>query len=191
MRRFQGRRSSERVIPWEVADRCADAKVDPVTTDRRHCDVRSHSVRPAGQSMNAIRRRPLAQQSRVPLGIHLRYVDGEGCFTVSISRERVARRLGGEAELLGQPERRSCRGASCDPGVLRVRKHPADAATDLKWETRRLEESSSGSFRTSSGSALSGKRYDFERFASICRLMADGAHRAATVSSRSSSSLGR
>src|SRR4051794_25531326 len=41
MRRFQGRRGSERVIPWEVAElsRRRGGEVDPVTTDSSHsCD---------------------------------------------------------------------------------------------------------------------------------------------------------
>ncbi len=47
----------------------------------------------------------------------------------------------------------------------------------LKWETRRLEEILERVIpHFERFPLLSGKRYDFERFASVCRLMADGAH---------------
>ena len=48
----------------------------------------------------------------------------------------------------------------------------------LKWETRRLEhllERVIPHFERFP--LLSGKRFDFERFVSVCRLQADGAHR--------------
>ena len=47
----------------------------------------------------------------------------------------------------------------------------------LKWETRRLEDILDRVVpHFERFPLLSGKRYDFERFASICRLMAGGAH---------------
>ena len=48
----------------------------------------------------------------------------------------------------------------------------------LKWETRRLEDLLDRVIpHFERYPLLSGKRYDFERFAAICRSMADGAHR--------------
>src|SRR5438034_11186199 len=48
----------------------------------------------------------------------------------------------------------------------------------LKWETRRLEDILGLVIpHFERFPLLSGKRYDFERFASVCRLMAGGAHR--------------
>src|SRR5436190_15785035 len=41
-----------------------------------------------------------------------------------LTASEIARWLGSETELLRQPERRSCRGASRVAGLLRVRKHP-------------------------------------------------------------------
>jgi hypothetical protein len=47
----------------------------------------------------------------------------------------------------------------------------------LKWETRRLEDILDRVVpHFERYPLLSGKRYDFERFASVCRLMAAGAH---------------
>ena len=48
----------------------------------------------------------------------------------------------------------------------------------LRWETRRLEDILERVIpHFEANPLLSGKRYDFQRFASVCRLMADGAHR--------------
>ena len=47
----------------------------------------------------------------------------------------------------------------------------------LKWETRRLEEILGRIVpHFERYPLLSSKRYDFDRFASVCRLMADGVH---------------
>ena len=48
----------------------------------------------------------------------------------------------------------------------------------LKWETRRLEDLLERVIpHFERFPLLSGKRFDFERFAGVCRLMAEGAHR--------------
>src|SRR5256714_15640094 len=88
--------------------------------------MRSHSVRHCCDNL-WMRSDAGPWSSREFLSAYISgYADGEGCFTVSISARANARdRMGGEAELLRQPERRSCRGASCDRGVFRVRKHPS------------------------------------------------------------------
>ena len=108
------------------------------------------------------------------------YVDGEGCFTVSISpraklavgwevRPRLSVSQNGDrAEVLQLIQ------AHFGCGSIR----PDRSDKTLKWETRRLEdilERVIPHFERSP--LLSGKRFDFERFAVICRLMADGAHR--------------
>jgi LAGLIDADG endonuclease len=108
------------------------------------------------------------------------YVDGEGCFSVSISPR---------AKLLAGWEVRpslsvSQNGARAE--VLHAIKayfgcgsiRPDRSDRTLKWETRRLEDILGRvipHFETFP--LLSGKRYDFERFASVCRLMAGGGHR--------------
>src|SRR5262249_13668050 len=100
---LQGRRSSEKVIPWEVRRR----RLDPVTTDRPCPHGREIAFRPAlpRQSMDAIRRRPFGQ-SRVPLGVHLRLRRRRRLLhRLNRSAGDARGRLGGEAELLRQPER--------------------------------------------------------------------------------------
>ena len=80
---------------------------------------------------------------------------------------------------LRQPERRSCRGAS----VLRMHFgcggiRPDRSDRTLKWETRRLDDLLERVIpHFEAYPLLSGKRFDFERFAAVCRLMAAGAHR--------------
>ena len=75
--------------------------------------------------MDAIRRRPLVQQSRVPLGVHLRHADGEGCFTVSIS-PRAKLLVGWEVRpsfsVSQNGDRAEVLHVMAD--LLRVRKHP-------------------------------------------------------------------
>jgi hypothetical protein len=108
------------------------------------------------------------------------YIDGEGCFTVSISpRAKLAvgwevrpslsvSQNGDRAEVLQLIQ------AQFGCGSIR----PDRSDKTLKWETRRLEdmlESVLPHFERYP--LLSGKRFDFERFARICQLMAAGAHR--------------
>jgi hypothetical protein len=108
------------------------------------------------------------------------YADGEGCFTVSIA-PRASLRVGWEvrpsfsvsqngdrAEVLQLIE------ATFGCGTIR----PDCSDRTLKWETRRLEDILDRVIpHFEHYPLLSGKRSDFERFAAICRLMADGAHR--------------
>ncbi len=108
------------------------------------------------------------------------YVDGEGCFTVSISpRAKLlvgwevrpslsVSQNGDRAEVLHALQ------AYFGCGSIR----PDRSDKTLKWETRRLGdllESVIPHFE--SYPLLSGKRLDFECFAAVCRLMADGVHR--------------
>ena len=108
------------------------------------------------------------------------YIDGEGCFTVSISpRAKLAvgwevrpslsvSQNGDRAEVLQLIQ--------ADLGCGSIRPDRSDKT--LKWETRRLEDILGrviphfGCFPL-----LSGKRLDFERFARVCHAMADGEHR--------------
>ena len=108
------------------------------------------------------------------------YADGEGCFTVSIA-PRASLLVGWEvrpsfsvsqngdrAEVLQLIE------ATFGCGAIR----PDRSDRTLKWETRRLEDLLDRVIpHFERFPLLSGKRYDFERFAAICRLMADRAHR--------------
>jgi hypothetical protein len=107
------------------------------------------------------------------------YVDGEGCFTVSIApRARLlvgwevrpgfsVSQNGDRAEVLHAiKEYFGC-------GSIR----PDRSDKTLKWETRRLEDIQRVVVpHFESYPLLSSKRYDFDRFASVCRLMASDAH---------------
>ena len=108
------------------------------------------------------------------------YVDGEGCFTVSISpRAKLlagwevrpslsVSQNGDRAEVLHALQ------AYFGCGSIR----PDRSDRTLKWETRKLEDILERVIPHFEASPLlSGKRLDFERFASVCRLMAAGAHR--------------
>jgi hypothetical protein len=111
------------------------------------------------------------------------YVDGEGCFTVSISPR---------AKLLAGWEVRPSLSVSQNGDraeVLRLlRAHfgcgsirPDRSDRTLKWETRRLEDLLERVVpHFEAYPLLSGKRLDFDRFATVCRLMAAGAHREKT-----------
>jgi hypothetical protein len=108
------------------------------------------------------------------------YVDGEGCFTVSIS-PRPTLRVGWEVRpsvsvsqngdrsevLLAMQEYFGCGSLRLDRGDL-----------TLKWETRRLSSILSSVVPHFRDYPLqSGKRRDFELFAEICERMARGEHR--------------
>jgi LAGLIDADG endonuclease len=108
------------------------------------------------------------------------YVDGEGCFTVSISpRAKLAvgwevrpslsvSQNGDRAEVLQLIQ------AHFGCGSIR----PDRSDKTLKWETRRLEDILVRVIpHFEQFPLLSGKRFDFGRFASVCRSMADGEHR--------------
>ena len=108
------------------------------------------------------------------------YVDGEGCFTVSISpRAKLAvgwevrpslsvSQNGDRAEVLQLIQ------AYFGCGSIR----PDRSDKTLKWETRRLEDILVRVIpHFERFPLLSGKRFDFECFAGVCRSMADGRHR--------------
>ena len=108
------------------------------------------------------------------------YVDGEGCFTVSISpRAKLlagwevrpsfsVSQNGDRAEVLHALQ------AYFGCGSIR----PDRSDKTLKWETRRLEDFLDRVIpHFERYPLLSGKRLDFERFAAVCDLQAAGAHR--------------
>jgi hypothetical protein len=108
------------------------------------------------------------------------YVDGEGCFTVSISPRAKLRvrwevrpsfsvsQNGDRAEVLYALQ------AYFGCGSIR----PDRSDQTLKWETRRLGDILETVIpHFEQWPLMSGKGRDFERFAQICRLMAEGAHR--------------
>ena len=133
-----------------------------------------------GKSMDVIRRRPLAS-SREFLSAYISgYVDGEGCFSVSISpRAKLlagwevrpslsVSQNGDRAEVLHAIQ------AYFGCGSIR----PDRSDKTLKWETRRLEDILDRVIpHFEAYPLLSGKRRDFERFAAVCKLMATGEHR--------------
>ena len=108
------------------------------------------------------------------------YADGEGCFTVSISPRSKLRagwevrpsfsvsQNGDRAEVLYAIE------AFFGCGSIR----PDRSDKTLKWETRRLEDLLGRVIpHFERWPLMSGKQCDFERFAAVCRLMAEGGHR--------------
>jgi hypothetical protein len=108
------------------------------------------------------------------------YVDGEGCFTVSISpRAKLlvgwevrpslsVSQNGDRAEVLHAIQ------AYFGCGSIR----PDRSDKTVKWETRRLEDILDHVVpHFERYPLLSGKRFDFERFAAICNLMAEARHR--------------
>jgi LAGLIDADG endonuclease len=107
------------------------------------------------------------------------YVDGEGCFTISIApraklvagwevRPSLSSQNGDRAEVLQLIQ------AHFGCGSIR----PDRSDKTLKWETRRLEDVLDRVIpHFERYPLLSGKRLDFERFATVCQLMAAGEHR--------------
>jgi hypothetical protein len=108
------------------------------------------------------------------------FVDGEGCFTVSIS-PRAKLLVGWEVRPSFSVSQNGDRAEVLQLiqslfGCGSIRPDRSDKT--LKWETRRLEHLLGRVVpHFERFPLLSGKQCDFERFASVCRLMAGGAHR--------------
>jgi hypothetical protein len=108
------------------------------------------------------------------------YVDGEGCFTVSIA-PRPTLLVGWEVRPGFSVSQNGDRAEVLHViasyfGCGGIRPDRSDKT--LKWETRRLEDILDRVVpHFERYPLLSGKRYDFDRFASVCRVMAAGAHR--------------
>ena len=111
------------------------------------------------------------------------YVDGEGCFTVSIS-PRAKLVVGWEVRPSLSVSQNGDRAEVLQLiqdyfGCGNIRPDRSDKT--LKWETRRLEDILGRvipHFETYP--LLSGKRFDFECFAAVCQSMAAGEHRTPT-----------
>jgi hypothetical protein len=107
------------------------------------------------------------------------YADGEGCFTVSIA-PRASLLVGWEVRPGFSVSQNGDRAEVLHAikgyfGCGSIRPDRSDKT--LKWETRRLEDILGHVIPHFERYPLvSGKRYDFDRFASVCRLMAVGAH---------------
>src|ERR1041385_3503129 len=108
------------------------------------------------------------------------YADGEGCFTISIA-PRATLRVGWEVRPSFSVSQNGDRAEVLHAiqayfGCGSIRPDRSDKT--LKWETRRLEAILDCVLpHFDAVPWLSGKRYDYDRFASVCRLMAAGAHR--------------
>jgi hypothetical protein len=108
------------------------------------------------------------------------YADGEGCFTVSIS-PRAKLLVGWEVRPSFSVSQNGDRAEVLHViqvyfGCGSIRPDRSDKT--LKWETRRLDDLVERVIpHFERYPLLSRKRLDFERFASICRLAAIGAHR--------------
>jgi LAGLIDADG endonuclease len=108
------------------------------------------------------------------------YVDGEGCFTVSIS-PRATLLVGWEVRPSLSVSQNGDRAEVLHLlqdyfGCGSIRPDRSDRT--LKWETRRLDDIVGRVIpHFEAYPLLSGKRLDFERFAAVCRLMAAGEHR--------------
>src|SRR3989440_5176295 len=108
------------------------------------------------------------------------YADGDGCFTVSIS-QRAKLLVGWEVRPSFSVSQNGDRAevlhviqAYFGCGSIR----PDRSDKTLKWETRRLDDLVGRVVpHFERYPLMSGKRLDFERFASVCRLAAAGAHR--------------
>jgi LAGLIDADG endonuclease len=108
------------------------------------------------------------------------YVDGEGCFTVSIS-PRSTLRVGWEVRPSFSVSQNGDRAAVLHAlhayfGCGSIRPDRSDKT--LKWETRRLDDILERVVpHFTKWPLMSGKRQDFDRFAAVCLLMAEGGHR--------------
>ncbi len=123
------------------------------------------------------------QQGLVDLPSYISgYVDGEGCFTVSIS-PRPTLRVGWEV----RPSVSVSQNGDRSEVLLAIQEYfgcgslrPDRSDLTLKWETRRLSAILSSVIPHFQKYPLqSGKRRDFELFADICERMTRGEHREA------------
>src|SRR5688572_24396044 len=111
------------------------------------------------------------------------YVDGEGCFTVSIA-PRASLLVGWEVRPSLSVSQNGDRAEVLHAlqayfGCGSIRPDRSDRT--LKWETRRLEDILGRVLpHFEHWPLMSGKRYDFDRFAAVCQLMAAGQHRSRT-----------
>lgn len=163
--------NAQRRIPWEVE---SSTLFDPVTTEAKA----EMAFLPQGKSMDAIRRRPSETGIDIPSYI-CGYVDGEGCFCVSL-RPQIRLRVGWEVRPSFSVSQNGDRAELIKLmpilfGFGTIRPDRSDRT--LKFEIRSL----SGLLRSvipffEQYPLLSSKRRDFELFRRICRLMGGGSH---------------
>src|SRR5437870_12102890 len=142
--------------------------------------VRSHSVRHCRDNL-WMRSDAGPWSSREFFSAYISgYADGEGCFTVSIA-PRATLGVGWEVRPSFSVSQNGDRAevlhvlqAYFGCGSIR----PDRSDKTLKWETRKLDDLVERVVpHFIQYPLLSAKQLDFERFASVCRLMADGEHR--------------
>ena len=161
----------ERVIPWEVESL---RLFDPVTSEAK-AEMEFLSQ---GKSMNSIRRRP--SEPGIDICSYISgYVDGEGCFCVSL-RPQPRIRVGWEVRPSFSVSQNGDRAELIKlfpilfgSGTIR----PDRSDKTLKFEIRslrNLNECVIPFFERFP--LLSSKRKDFELFRRICRLMEGGTH---------------
>jgi LAGLIDADG endonuclease len=153
-------------------------ELDPVTTDRPAGREIAVSADEANQRLGSDAG---PWNSREFLSVYISgYVDGEGCFTVSIA-PRATLLVGWEVRPSFSVSQNGDRAE-----VLRLiqsyfacgRIRPDRSDRTLKWETRCLDDLVERVIpHFVRFPLLSGKRLDFERFASVCKRMASGMHR--------------
>ncbi|MEX0797743.1 MAG: LAGLIDADG family homing endonuclease, partial [Acidimicrobiia bacterium] len=155
-------------------------ELDPVTTDRPS----GREIAIAASSEANLSTRSDAGPwygSREFLSAYISgYVDGEGCFTVSIS-PRAKLLVGWEVRPSLSVSQNGDRAEVLHAiqtyfGCGSIRADSSDRT--VKWETRRLEDLLERVIpHFERYPLLSGKGLDFERFVAICKVMATGAHR--------------
>jgi LAGLIDADG endonuclease len=163
----------ERAIPWEVE---SGKLFDPVTTEVARPRWSSLSQ---GKSMNSIRRRPL-EHSRIDLPSYIvGYVDGEGCFCISM-RPQKRIQIGWEVRPSFSVSQNDDRAE-----LVRLMPHlfgcgsirPDRSDRTVKYEVRSLKHLLATVIPFFEAYPLmSAKRNDFEVFARVCRMMELGLH---------------
>ncbi len=125
-----------------------------------------------------------AQQTAIDLPSYISgYVDGEGCFTVSIS-PRPTILVGWEV----RPSLSVSQNADRNEVLLEIQRYfgcgtlrPDRSDRTLKWEVRSLPLLVARVIpHFWQYPLLSGKRNDFELFADVCQRMVEGQHRSVT-----------
>jgi hypothetical protein len=163
--------SKSRAIPWEVE---SNELFDPVTTEAKA----EMAYLPKGKSTCAIRRRPSSSRIHMPSYIS-GYVDGEGCFCVSL-RPQPRIRIGWEVRPSFSVSQNGDRSElimllphvfAC--GSIR----PDRSDKTLKFEVRSLKQLAGNIIPFFDlFPLLSSKREDFELFRTVCQVMVDGQH---------------
>ena len=170
-------------MPWEALCRNAKSRYGPVTTDP--FGVRLRSLSHLRRTVDGVANLWPGQyagslQSEVDFPSYVSgYVDGEGCFTVSIS-PRPTTRVGWEV----RPSLSVSQNQDRSEVLLRMQEYfgcgtirPDRSDKTLKWETRSLPVLVARVIpHFKAYPLLSGKRQDFELFVSVCMRMTRSEH---------------